>query len=210
MRRPKAQSPRGPKARSANAGSIRIIGGQWRGRKIPVIDIEGLRPTGDRVKETLFNWLAPYIDGACCLDMFAGSGSLGFEALSRGAQRVVALEASADAARALAQAAQSLEAEAMEVVCTDALQWVGEDRQKSFDLIFLDPPFGGELLGKALATLSRARCIEANALIYIETASDSEDLQIPSNWQLEKQKTAGAVRFALYRALAHDDSDVSA
>jgi len=162
------------------------------------------------VKETLFNWLAPCIDGARCLDMFAGGGSLGFEALSRGAQSVIALEASGDAARALAQSAHSLQAETMEVIRTDALQWIDEETHNSFDLVFLDPPFSGELMKKALDKLAGACCIEPNALIYIETARDQAQLQIPPQWQLEKEKVAGAVRFALYRVSARDDVDVSA
>ncbi|MCP4698125.1 MAG: 16S rRNA (guanine(966)-N(2))-methyltransferase RsmD, partial [Gammaproteobacteria bacterium] len=145
------------KLKKTEKGKLRIIGGQWRGRKLKVADKPGLRPTPDRLRETLFNWLAPCITGARCLDLFAGSGALGIEAASRGAARVVLLERDADCARNLAQQRELLAARHIQVICGDALQFLkdgaasagslekkrqkaGPDKQAIFDIIFLDPP----------------------------------------------------------------------
>ncbi|MFV9616114.1 MAG: 16S rRNA (guanine(966)-N(2))-methyltransferase RsmD, partial [Gammaproteobacteria bacterium] len=140
------------------SGSCRIIGGKWRGRKITFDDAEGLRPTTDRIRETVFNWLQPYIYQGFCLDVFAGSGVLGFEALSRGAEKVVFIESNKNTVKNLKQNCKRLDAEAAVIFHQDALIWLRSTQQEQvkqkFNLIFLDPPFHCDLLAKASALLA--------------------------------------------------------
>jgi len=185
--------------KKSTLSSIRIIAGQWRGRKIPVAEIEGLRPTGDRIRETLFNWLDAEIDGARCLDLFAGSGVLGLEALSRGAGQVVALESSRVAVNALNEAAQLLDTSALQVMQLDAVQWLKSKPAGPFDLVFIDPPFQAGLLDESLALLAASNSLTAGALIYIERDRNDDPPQLPAGWQVHKDKVAGSVSYALYR-----------
>lgn len=185
--------------KKSTLSSIRIIAGQWRGRKIPVAEIEGLRPTGDRIRETLFNWLDAEIDGARCLDLFAGSGVLGLEALSRGAGQVVALESSRVAVNALNEAAQLLDTSALQVMQLDAVQWLKSKPAGPFDLVFIDPPFQAGLLDESLALLAASNSLTAGALIYIERDRNDDPPQLPAGWQVYKDKVAGSVSYALYR-----------
>ncbi|WDE05466.1 16S rRNA (guanine(966)-N(2))-methyltransferase RsmD [Thalassomonas viridans] len=189
---------------TAAKGNIRIIAGKHRGRKLPVILAEGLRPTTDRVKETVFNWLMPYIQQSTCLDCFAGSGSLGFEALSRGAGQVTLLELNKTAVSQLKQNQQLLKAENMHIVHTDSLSYLRDSGKSGtaplFDLVFLDPPFNKQLAGQAAALLNSGWLAE-NAIIYVETEQNS-DQQLPANWQLLKEKNAGQVSYRLYRYCA--------
>ncbi|NDY95466.1 16S rRNA (guanine(966)-N(2))-methyltransferase RsmD [Wenzhouxiangella limi] len=184
-------------------GKIRIIAGQWRGRKISVADRPGLRPTGDRARETLFNWIGPRIVGARVLDLFAGSGALGLEAASRGASRVVLVERDAAAVRALREGALTWPgAEAVNLVEADAPTWLMEQRDV-FDLVLVDPPFESALLSVALAVLSdRPDCLSENALVYVESSPD----QLPACWpnalDVFRQKRLGqAVLTLLKRTL---------
>ena len=185
--------------KKSTLSTIRIIAGQWRGRKIPVAEIEGLRPTGDRIRETLFNWLDAEIEGARCLDLFAGSGILGLEALSRGAGEVVALESSQVAVNALNEAAKLLGASALQVMQRDAVQWLKSQPAESFDLVFIDPPFQAGLLDESLALLAASNSLTAGALIYIERDRNDDPPQLPPGWQVHKDKVAGSVSYALYR-----------
>ena len=185
--------------KKSTLSTIRIIAGQWRGRKIPVAEIEGLRPTGDRIRETLFNWLDAEIEGARCLDLFAGSGILGLEALSRGAGEVVALESSQVAVNALNEAAKLLGASALQVMQRDAVQWLKSQPAESFDLVFIDPPFQAGLLDESLALLAASNSLAAGALIYIERDRNDDPPQLPAGWQVHKDKVAGSVSYALYR-----------
>ena len=185
--------------KKSTLSTIRIIAGQWRGRKIPVAEIEGLRPTGDRIRETLFNWLDAEIDGARCLDLFAGSGILGLEALSRGAGQVVALESSRVAVNALNEAAKLLDTSALQVMQMDAVQWLKSKPAGSFDLVFIDPPFQAGLLDESLALLAASNSLAAGALIYIERDRNDDPPQLPTGWQVHKDKVAGSVSYALYR-----------
>ena len=180
-------------------GNIRIIAGKHRGRKLPVLMAEGLRPTTDRVKETVFNWLMPYIQQSVCLDCFAGSGSLGFEALSRGAGQITLLELNKSAVNQLKQNQQLLTADNMHIIHTDSLEYLrhpGADKPQ-FDLVFLDPPFHKQLAGQAAALLNVGWLAE-NAIIYVETEQNSNQ-PLPVNWQLLKEKNAGQVSYRLYR-----------
>ncbi|WP_304166969.1 16S rRNA (guanine(966)-N(2))-methyltransferase, partial [Lonsdalea britannica] len=178
-------------------GQIRIIGGQWRGRKLPVPHSPGLRPTTDRVRETLFNWLAPVIQQARCLDCFAGSGALALEALSRYAAHATLLEAERGIARQLSQNLSLLRAENASVIHTDALQWLAQPGE-AFDVVFLDPPFRQGLLNNTVNLLETQGWLADDAWIYIETEAENRTLNLPANWQLHREKVAGQVAYRLY------------
>ena len=176
------------------AGEVRIIAGLWRGRKLPVLNAEGLRPTTDRIKETLFNWLMFDIAGSRCLDCFAGSGSLGIEALSRQAQAVVFLEKSANAGILLKKNLESLKSRNGTVITADSLQYLAKtNKEAPFDIIFVDPPFHHGLVSQVLALLAQNRWLAPNALIYVETEKKHPPLELPENWRVTKEKTAGMV-----------------
>ena len=147
---------------------VRIIGGAWKRSKLPVGLLPGLRPTPDRVRETLFNWLGADLGGWRCLDAFAGSGALGFEAASRGAASVVLLEREIRQARSLGESKLRLKADMLRIEATDALSWMRRCAPESFELVFIDPPFGGELLGPALA--AAARLVVPQGYVYLEAA----------------------------------------
>ncbi|MEH0834663.1 16S rRNA (guanine(966)-N(2))-methyltransferase [Pectobacterium cacticida] len=182
---------------SSAAGQIRIIGGQWRGRKLPVPESPGLRPTTDRVRETLFNWLAPVIQQARCLDCFAGSGALGLEALSRYAAHATLLEMERTVAQQLTQNLALLRAENADVINTDALNWLAKPGTP-FDVVFLDPPFRKALLNSTLDLLERHNWLTPDAWIYVETEAENAQLAIPENWHLHREKVAGQVAYRLY------------
>ncbi len=184
-------------------GEVRIIAGRWRGRKLPVLNSQGLRPTGDRVKETLFNWLMPYIEDSCCLDCFAGSGSLGFESLSRGAKQVTFVELDKTVINQLKQNLISLKCDEKQadVINQNSLEWLKKaQKTPRFDVIFLDPPFHFGLVERTIALLAQNNWLEQDALIYIETEKD-KPLNIPENWVLLKQKITGQVCYRLYQKI---------
>lgn len=176
-------------------GEVRVIAGLWRGRKLPVLNAEGLRPTTDRMKETLFNWLMMDVAGSRCLDCFAGSGSLGIEALSRQAQAVTFLEKFATAANQLKKNLASLKSEDKgSVINTDSLQFLSQKNSgEPFDLVFVDPPFHLDFVPKVLTHLANNSWLAENALIYVETEKNHAPLELPENWQIIKEKTAGMV-----------------
>ena len=184
--------------KKSTLSTIRIIAGQWRGRKLPVAVIDGLRPTGDRIRETLFNWLDANIDGARCLDLFAGSGVLGLEALSRGAVQVTALDSSRVAISALVEASQLLNTSALQAMQMDAIQWLKSKPAGPFDLVFIDPPFQAGLLDETLALLAASNCLAVGALVYIERDRNDDPPQLPNGWQIHKDKVAGSVSYGLY------------
>ncbi|ALV93841.1 MULTISPECIES: 16S rRNA (guanine(966)-N(2))-methyltransferase [Pantoea] len=189
-----SKSPRS----SGAAGQIRIIGGQWRGRKLPVPDSAGLRPTTDRVRETLFNWLAPDIQEARCLDCFAGSGALGLEALSRYAASATLLEMERAVAQQLSQNLQTLRATQGTVVQTNTLQWLNQPGEP-FDVVFVDPPFRKGLLLETLTLLEKNGWLAENALIYVESEVEHGTPVAPANWDLYREKIAGQVAYRLYQ-----------
>ncbi|WP_236848621.1 16S rRNA (guanine(966)-N(2))-methyltransferase RsmD [Candidatus Thiodictyon syntrophicum] len=177
-------------------GHLRIIGGRNRGRRLPIPDQPGLRPTADRVRETLFNWLTPVLPGARCLDLFAGSGALGLEAASRGAGRVVLVERNAAVARQLLANVETLAAANVEVIAADALAWLaGEPRP--FDIVFLDPPFADGLLAPACALLDARGWLAPGARVYLESAERAGFPALPQAWELVREGTAGQVRYGL-------------
>lgn len=180
-----------------STGSIRIIAGKHRGRKLPVLMAEGLRPTTDRVKETLFNWLMPYIHNANCLDCFAGAGSLGFEALSRGAKKVHLIELNKAAAKQLLANKQLLLPNDVTVCNTDALTFLKNQVPVKFDIVFIDPPFRQNLISHTSALLNNG-WLSDQALMYVEMEVEC-DQSLPHNWQLLKEKIAGQVAYRLYQ-----------
>ena len=176
--------------RTKPSNQIRIIAGDWRGRKLQFPSIEGLRPTPDRVRETLFNWLSPYITGAHCLDLYAGSGALGFEALSRGARSCYFIDNNKQVQAALASSVQALNCEdRANVMLADSASAITLDR--SIDLVFLDPPFASQLLAGTLDWLLKSPSIHPETLIYIESPKGHE---LPAyNLSVIKEKAAGEV-----------------
>jgi 16S rRNA (guanine966-N2)-methyltransferase len=177
---------------------VRIIGGQHRGRKLPFAEMPGLRPTGDRIRETLFNWLQPVIEGARCLDLFAGSGALGIEAASRGAARVVMVEQAGSVVRQLERNRELLSLDQVNIVRADALQFL-EQSPTPFDIVFLDPPFEQNLLPAVCQRLTQGWLADG-ARIYLEEDSSREFPVLPEDWQWLNQKRAGQVRYGLAHA----------
>lgn len=174
-----------------NFGTLRIIGGRWRGRKLKVPPVEEVRPTTDMLRETLFNWLSPIIQGAHCLDLFAGSGALGFEALSRGAACVTFIDSSPEVVKQLEETALHLGATA-EILHADACSaW--ESKNKPFHLVFLDPPFHQNLIEPACAFLDSHDILCKNAYIYLETEGGFDSLPTPSHWHVIREKKQGQV-----------------
>lgn len=182
-------------------GVIRIIGGDWRGRKLPVLDQDGLRPTSDRVRETLFNWLQFEIAGKRCLDVFAGSGALGFEAKSRGAAEVLMLEKSEPVAQQLRQNSQALKAQALNVQKVNSLEYLAKKAEQPFDLVFVDPPFNQNLVQPTLDALFKHGWLNHQAWLYIEQEKSLDWPTLPSGWQIYREKTTSQTRFALWHPL---------
>ncbi|WP_426346697.1 16S rRNA (guanine(966)-N(2))-methyltransferase [Cronobacter universalis] len=185
------------KPTSSGSGQIRIIGGQWRGRKLPVPDSPGLRPTTDRVRETLFNWLAPYLVGARCLDCFAGSGALGLEALSRYAADATLLEMERSVAQQLQKNLATLKSSAAKVVNTNTLNFLSQNGEPH-DIVFVDPPFRKGLLEETLNLLETRGWLAPQALIYVESEVENGLPPVPASWQLHREKVAGQVAYRLY------------
>ena len=191
-------------SKSGKSNSVRIISGNWRGRRLAVADVPGLRPSGDRCRETLFNWLQPRLRGARCVDLFAGSGALGLEAASRGAARVVLVEQAAVAARTLTESVGLLlggDVEGVarvEVVRGDALRWLQECAPASIDIAFVDPPFGSDLADRTLRLLQKRGLMAPEGLVYLETARQSPAPSLPPGWTVRREKTLGEVRMQLF------------
>ncbi len=187
---------------AASGGQVRIIAGQWRGRRLNFPDVEGLRPSGDRVRETLFNWLQEDIPDAHCLDLFAGSGALGFEAASRQAAKVVMVEQDTKAVYALRQHRDKLAASTVDIIHQDALNWLKKTNSvdNTFDVVFLDPPFVSNLLAEALRALEEGQWLAPDALIYCESPVDQTfSHPFDRDWSLHRQRLFGAVDSRLYR-----------
>ena len=187
---------------SARASSIRIIGGEWRSRKLTVPDAPGLRPTPDRVRETLFNWLAPTIQGARVLDAFTGSGALFLEALSRGASTGVAIDANLDAVNNLRRNLALLQGDDAEVLRADSLHYLSNKAEQGFDIVLLDPPFHQDLLLSACQLLEDNNWLNKDAWIYTESEQAPSSLGVPSTWRLHREKHTGQVHYALWQKRA--------
>jgi len=199
-RRQQTRQRRGP------PGSVRIIGGSWRGRRVEVLDGAELRPTPDRVRETLFNWLMPLLPGARCLDLYAGTGILGLEALSRGAAECWFVERDARLAAALEAALLRFVGAGAggpgqagprgRVLVTDAQRWLDRPPLQAFDVVFLDPPYAANNLGDLCKLLARGWLSPA-AWVYLETSRGLDLPALPTGWQLHRESQAGDVRYAL-------------
>ena len=188
---------RGQNANGSPSGRLRIVAGKWRSRLLPVADEPGLRPTSERIRETLFNWLAPDIHGMRCLDLFAGTGALGFEALSRGAASVIFVESTPGAAITLRVSIGTLDAGDATVVQSDAHAFLQSDIPQVFDLVFLDPPFADDLLEDLCRLLAESGCLAAGARIYLEQDRHQTVPTLPEGWIFSREKTAGNVRYSL-------------
>jgi len=183
-------------SKKKSLGNIRIIAGKYRGRKLPVLMADGLRPTTDRVKETVFNWLMPYIQNSRCLDCFSGSGGLGFEALSRGASHVTLVELNKSAAQQLQMNKQLLNADNINIINSNVLTYL-EQVDQPFDIVFIDPPFRKQLVELVAQCLNQG-WLSKQALVYVEMESEGNQ-ELPATWQLLKEKTAGQVSYCLYQ-----------
>ena len=187
---------------------LRIIAGRWRSRRLAFADTPGLRPTPDRVRETLFNWLQPVIAGARCLDLFAGSGALGFEAASRGAAEVVLVERDRAAVQCLRTQVANLDARGVQVVWADALSYL-QQPGRPFDVVFLDPPYGSELLGPCCERLEAGGWLSMPAHIYLETRIGQNLPPLPPSWRRVRSQRAGQVNYHLAVRDAHRGPSVA-
>jgi 16S rRNA (guanine966-N2)-methyltransferase len=183
-------------------GTIRIIGGRFRGKILTFPAVEGLRPTSDRIRETLFNWLMHDIQNARCLDAFSGSGALGFEAYSRGATAVVFIESMPQVYRNLQQIARSFNTPNLHVINTSAIDYLQQqpDQSHAYDIIFIDPPFSQPQLFKCIHLLEKSNLLVKSGLLYVE--SPHEIKLDPALWQTLKLKKTGAVTYALYQKIS--------
>jgi 16S rRNA (guanine966-N2)-methyltransferase len=188
-----------PRIKGRKPGYVRIIGGQWRGRRLPVPDIPGLRPSGDRCRETVFNWLQPHLHQARCIDLFAGSGVLGLEAASRGAAAVVLVEKSRPAAAALRSSVELLQAPQVSVIEADALPWLAKQATAdSFDIAFVDPPFGSDLASAALRLLEGENRVRPGGFVYVESARSETGIAAGPCWDLVREQLMGEVRMQIF------------
>jgi 16S rRNA (guanine(966)-N(2))-methyltransferase RsmD len=194
-REPEAAKPAAGAPRGA-PHEVRIIGGQWKRSKLPVATAPGLRPTPDRVRETLFNWLGQNLDGWRCLDAFAGTGALGLEAASRGAAEVTLLERDSRLARSLKLTTERLKAATVRVESADALAWMARSAPEHFDLVFIDPPFDADLFDAALR--AAARVLHPQGFIYLEADRAFDEAALAEGGlRLHRHGRAGAVHFHL-------------
>lgn len=188
----------GSGSRIGRQHQVRIIGGRWRGRKLAFSPADGLRPTGDRVRETLFNWLAADIDGARCADLFAGTGALGLEALSRGATLCDFVDNSRTALTRIADHLQRLEALGQGRCHPGPAQHFLEAATLPYDIVFIDPPFNLYLVQLTCNALAQRRLLRDDALVYIESQAKDPPPQVPPGWSLRRDKVAGGVAYRLY------------
>lgn len=186
--------------KATGRSGIRIIGGAWRRRVLRFPDIPDLRPTPDRVRETLFNWLGQSLDGSICLDLFAGSGALGLEAASRNAARVIMVERDQRASRAIRDNAEALAATRVEVRCEDAFAFLNGDERR-FDLVFLDPPYRLDFLPRLLQLLPSH--LQSGARVYLEAERLPE---IPEGYEIARRGRAGQVHYLLLQSAGHENA----
>jgi len=177
---------------------LRIVGGHWRGRKLRFPSSEGLRPTPDRVRETLFNWLQQDLTGLSCLDLYSGSGALGFEAASRGAASVVAVERNREVCAELRRNCELLDARQVRVVQRDVMSFL-RDPAHPYDVVFADPPFHQDLVIPCCCQLEEGGWLRANAFIYIEAEKELKLEGLPESWVAYRSRQAGVVGYHLFR-----------
>jgi 16S rRNA (guanine966-N2)-methyltransferase len=194
----------GRSAGSSPPGRLRIVAGKWRNSRLKIAPLPGLRPTSERIRETLFNWLTSCIHGARCLDLYAGTGALGLEAMSRGAATVTFVEQSGKAAAMLRQACNDLGADGVTIRSIDALQFLDSSDNESFDLVFLDPPFADNSLADLCKILGDGGHLSPGALVYLEQPKAQEPPELPDRWVIAHEKTAGNVRYSLVNTLSQE------
>lgn len=192
-----ARQNKNKKNSSNSMGQLRIIGGDFRGRKLPVLDAEGLRPTSDRVRETLFNWLQFEIPGAHCLDLFSGSGALSFEAVSRGAKSATLLELNSANAKQLKVNLLQLKMEQARVYEVDSLQWLNQKAEQPYDVVFIDPPFHKGMMQTSVNLLFENGYVTEHTYLYLEQEKGLDWPALPEGWHLKKEKKTSKVQFAL-------------
>lgn len=190
---------RNPKPSPATGGELRIIGGDWRSRKLRFPEAGGVRPTPARTRETLFNWLAFHIAGSHCLDLFAGSGALGLEALSRGASTTVFVDHTPELAQALRSNLRLLKTENGNVLCQNIETYLAENPARPFDILFMDPPFRQGWLEKLFPMIATNHWVKPGGWIYAEHESELPTPTAPTNWTLHRQKSAGQVTYCLFK-----------
>ncbi|MFT7560236.1 MAG: 16S rRNA (guanine966-N2)-methyltransferase [Flavobacteriales bacterium] len=185
-------------SRGKPQSSLRIIGGTWRSRRLPIIEADGLRPSADRIRETLFNWLQADVRGARCLDLFAGTGALGLEALSRGASFVQFNELNPKVERQLSANLQllTLDPSRAKSHCQNSVQWLDQSTDKPYDIVFIDPPFAAKLWDESFKVLEHRKLLADRALIYVESPRDTK-LQLPENWEILREKSSGSLSYRL-------------
>ena len=183
--------------KKSQPGRLRIVAGKWRSRLLHIADVPGLRPTSERIRETLFNWLTPSLAGARCLDLFAGTGALGLEALSRGAVESVFVESSPQAIATLQENVAELNAADAIIHHGDAFAFLQREGAGKFDIVFLDPPFAADTLEDLCRLLAESAVLAAGARIYIEEDRARPEVLLPKGWDMIKSKTAGNVRYSL-------------
>ncbi len=188
------------KTANGQRNSLRIIAGDYRSRKLEFPEVDGLRPTSDRIRETLFNWLQGRIQEETCLDLFSGSGALGFEALSQGAKQVDFVEKNRIAANGIIENLERFDVSRGALYCDDAFHWLEAQQQgmPRYGLVFLDPPFGANLIAGICAKLDTSGLLKKNCLVYVEVESSSQAEHGPETWFRTKSRKTGAVRYSLY------------
>ncbi|HAU19105.1 MAG TPA: 16S rRNA (guanine(966)-N(2))-methyltransferase RsmD [Marinobacter adhaerens] len=191
-----------PAGKGSGTGELRIIGGDWRSRKLRFPDAGGVRPTPARTRETLFNWLAFHLAGSDCLDLFAGSGALGLEALSRGAGQATLVDHTPALAKALRDNLRLLKSDNGEVVCSDVESYLAQRNRPPFDIVFMDPPFRQGWLEKLFPLLEKQAWIKPGGWVYVEHESELPTPSVPVSWQLHRQKSAGQVTYSLFRVVS--------
>ncbi len=191
-------------SKSGKNNSVRIISGDWRGRRLPVADVPGLRPSGDRCRETLFNWLQPWIPGADCADLFAGTGALGFEAASRGAASVLMIEKHPRAQEVLRQGIEQLQAVQVNLHSGGAMSMIEDFKPDSFDIVFVDPPFDSNLAGLVLERLDKTGCVRRGGFVYVESPA-TKPVSPLQGWRVWRDQQLGDVRMQLFRRQIEDD-----
>jgi len=198
MKSAKSNRARSTAAKAGQTRTLRIIGGAWRGRKIQFPPVEAIRPTPDRVRETVFNWLQQDVAGAHCLDLYAGSGALGLEALSRGAAQVLFVDVDPAVCRHLSQTLAQLCCDRGQVACADAARYL-EGVPRPFDIAFLDPPFAGHGLADTCRRLDKRGWLRRGGLAYLEAPAMAGVPELPAGWTLLRSKRAGEVGYHLAR-----------
>lgn len=189
----------GTRGRGTRQSEVRIIGGAWRSRKLTFTPAEGLRPTGDRIRETLFNWLSPHVHGARCLDLFAGSGALGLEALSRGAIHCDFVDSASQVIATVQRHLKSLAAIERGSCHHCSAQQFLDVASEPYDIVFIDPPFSLRLAPTVLLALEQRRLVHEHSLVYVETAAAEQRPNVPAHWSLHREKRAGDVAYRLFR-----------